>query len=541
MNIKLEDLKNSLLDIMKEAIELSADNIETISGTEIKVKKGRASEFQSLAYLFYEKYKQENNIFETPKDASDYLNKVYDILIEEAEVSLKNERTSKANDLTEAARSNNEKLIHLTNVLADVVANYNKLFSQAADLQKRVNQLDYSVWRSRFDEINKSINELAENREYLTKAILNAKREMNTSFLAKLEEEKAYIRDKFAKHPKVSTPVYGKDGNSILPEDAKNYDNLIELSEIINNVNEKESFVSVGGVLCVNEEQARRANELLRDINTLALLSDKKEEQNEHINDEVIDRIWKELKTLEIKAEDKEPDQEYAITPNDVTILKANEDRYLYLLRVLKVLNQANGSDQELVKVWDKIYVLPYDRENIIDLMRRDVLFNTYNPDTDKKNKNALLIRELEEYLIELEKNFINYKNYSNIPSKKTSRDTIVLDADYPEYETICQMITYLKTNNNKNYDLQNVWNLGYVSRDEVAKYKYLISQSKKYGEKAPKITKNEKIIEDVKNQLMALNEKAKNTENPVLASNKMVLANDEEEYNLLIEQLKYC
>ncbi|MCM1053021.1 MAG: hypothetical protein NC483_03520 [Ruminococcus sp.] len=534
--------KAQLIEILREAQNINDTDIEIIPNTNIKVRKGRSEEFKSLAYLFYQDYKKENNIIELEGSQDNYLTNVYDILKIEVNEILDEDSRVIEEDLLANAFSLAEEILPLTERFKRVKAgldnisrNYEKISKQAADLQSRLSSMEYSVWKTRFDEINASIADYAENREIVTKTLVNIKNEINAKFIETLDKEMARLREEFTKHPK-NTPTFSKDGYSILPEHEEAYNSLVDLKEMLSNVKDSTEIVLVNDILCVNVSEKDKANSLLGKIDNFKYL------QPKGINTKLIEDIKKEMASL---AEPKLLNKAYEEMPNGVIVKRVNKDRYLNLIEMLKILNRADASDKELESVWGIAHVLPTDIADLKKLMRQDEVLKANDPDTKAREFNDKMIKELEEYLVELEKNFIDYKSYTNIPSRKTSRDTIVLADDFDEYEAVCQMIIYLKMNNNlanNRSDLVNVWGLGYLSDidNEITEYKKLINSTKKYSEKAPKIAENDKIIEQIKKELIALNERAKNTPNPILADNKTVLLEDEEEYNLLISKLKY-
>ena len=71
-------IKNTLLEIIKEANNLDEKDLEPVGNTKVLVKKGRAAEFQARAYDYFEYL---NNVLIT--NDIDYITDVYNTLNKE--------------------------------------------------------------------------------------------------------------------------------------------------------------------------------------------------------------------------------------------------------------------------------------------------------------------------------------------------------------------------------------------------------------------------------------------------------------------------
>jgi len=524
-------VKNTLLEIIKEAKNLPESELEVIPGTSIKVKKGKVKEFDVNAYFYFE-HEYNMNINEN----IDYITDVYNMLEQEVKEENNEYYISKAYDIDSVNKDNIKRLDALNKSLETINANYIKLSKSANDLRNRLSDEDYSLWKDKFDKINNDISELAQNRSIIHKAIVSIKNDVNEKLVNSIKEQMALIEDNF-KNTLYGTSVgYALNGESVLASDLEEYNCLISIIKLLNEVTENEKIVSCYGAICVNERQLEETKKLFNKVNVFSRLKTKEVTKNVvNLNDDLINKIITELRNIEDKSKRAKKKNIEAL--NGVRISENLVNEYNNLLNILKILNQAKDSKWEIVNVYGIANVKSEDRAKFEELIKDTKYFKDVNPDSKKIEENQKIVKELRKYLSSLEQKLNKYNGVANIPSRKTNDDTIVLKEDLHEYNTILEIITLLENSNNK---LINVWNVGNVSYDNVSKFKKLVNATKYYSSVTPTIEENEVEINNIKNELKEMILKAKNANDAVLALNGVILESDSEKYKLLEEKYSY-
>ena len=116
--------RTQLINMVNEARNLPASELDLVPGTSIYVKKGRVKEFESNAYFYC---KEINNDM---VDEASYLEDVYKAI--ERAISLEAEEyyNAKATEIALANKDNVDKLDNLNASLINISANYEKLSKQ---------------------------------------------------------------------------------------------------------------------------------------------------------------------------------------------------------------------------------------------------------------------------------------------------------------------------------------------------------------------------------------------------------------------------
>lgn len=519
-----EALKETLLDIMDEARNLDASELEVIPGTNVLVKKGRVDEFKAYARFYFQ---LANHVPTVGNE--DYLNIVFDSLKEEMVDAKKMAQEEKQEALYTVNKNEIERFNKLQNSLNTNRSDQDRYRKLLEELSKK-DITDTRVWQE-ITNLQNTLATLRENEIILKNAMIDVKNKVNGEIKKVIEAEMATIRNAYLNAKRGTNTSFGLDNASILANDKETYDNLYILLKIIENVNEKDPIICINNTLCVNPHQEDAVKELLPKIDLLHIeMKSKKEEKIEKTNDKLIKDISKELERLkELIAKAK------ANKKGKATLEKEQEK----LIRVLNYLNKANEQEFALTPIWDIAYVNGPDREAFINLIKTTSYFHGYDPDVKLMEENEKLIKDLKDYLTSLEDKVRNYQGINNIPLTKVN-DAIIMPEDKEEYENILAIINILTSS--KDY-LYKVSEGGNVSYQDLAKYKELISKTKYF---APKVSEEEKIANQNKEvekkieaELTELIKRAKNTPNALLAEGKEILASDLEEYNLLSEQYK--
>ena len=519
-----EALKETLLDIMDEARNLDASELEVIPGTNILVKKGRVDEFKAYARFYFQ---LANHVPTVGNE--DYLNIVFDSLKEEMVDAKKMAQEEKQEALYTVNKNEIERFNKLQNSLNTNRSDQDRYRKLLEELSKK-DITDTRVWQE-ITNLQNTLATLRENEIILKNAMIDVKNKVNGEIKKVIEAEMATIRNAYLNAKRGTNTSFGLDNASILANDKETYDNLYILLKIIENVNEKDPIICINNTLCVNPHQEDAVKELLPKIDLLHIeMKSKKEEKIEKPNDKLIKDISKELERLkELIAKAKANKKEKA------TLEKEQEK----LIRVLNYLNKANEQEFALTPIWDIAYVNGPDREAFINLIKTTSYFHGYDPDVKLMEENEKLIKDLKDYLTSLEDKVRNYQGINNIPLTKVN-DAIIMPEDKEEYENILAIINILTSSKDNLYKVSEGGNVSY---QDLAKYKELISKTKYF---APKVSEEEKIANQNKEvekkieaELTELIKRAKNTPNALLAEGKEILASDLEEYNLLSEQYK--
>ena len=519
-----EALKETLLDIMDEARNLDASELEVIPGTNILVKKGRVDEFKAYARFYFQ---LANHVPTVGNE--DYLNIVFDSLKEEMVDAKKMAQEEKQEALYTVNKNEIERFNKLQNSLNTNRSDQDRYRKLLEELSKK-DITDTRVWQE-ITNLQNTLATLRENEIILKNAMIDVKNKVNGEVKKVIEAEMATIRNAYLNAKRGTNTSFGLDNASILANDKETYDNLYILLKIIENVNEKDPIICINNTLCVNPHQEDAVKELLPKIDLLHIeTKNKKEEKIEKPNDKLIKDISKELDCLkELIAKAK------ANKKGKATLEKEQEK----LIRVLNYLNKANEQEFALTPIWDIAYVNGPDREAFINLIKTTSYFHGYDPDVKLMEENEKLIKDLKDYLTSLEDKVRNYQGINNIPLTKVN-DAIIMPEDKEEYENILAIINILTSSKDNLYKVSEGGNVSY---QDLAKYKELISKTKYF---APKVSEEEKIANQNKEvekkieaELTELIKRAKNTPNALLAEGKEILASDLEEYNLLSEQYK--
>lgn len=528
------DYRTQLINMVNEARNLPESELDLVPGTRIYVKKGRVKEFESNAYFYY-KETDEQNLF----SEQTYLEDVYKAIEEAISQEVQEYSNAKAAEIVLANQDAIERLRKVSENLATINTNYEKLSNQLLEIQKRG-----TVDTESLDKITQDIRNYAEYKVRATNVVANIKNEVNNNFVNAIKEQMEDIRNSFLTSPRGTEVGYGINGLSILASDKLEYDSLIGLLRLMNEINPLEEIVNVDGLMCVNKSQVPKAQELLANTKAFGKAHVKSlEEKALEANNKLIAEILKEKKHIE------ELIVESKITPiyeadNGVMVTPLYKDRYNNLLKALKYLNTANDRRFGLTPVWDGIaYVEGPDKDAFIDLMNNTEPFNAYNPIISQIEVNNKLIIELENYLVSLEREYNEYNGVTNIPSALTDNNTQIIDqnGNLEEYNNILKLINLLKDVNAKS--LTNVYGIGNVKYDNIPEFKRLVSRIKKLKDRIPEPPQNKKETEKIKKRLEELNktaqEEIKKDPTLKLADNGVVLERDLPEYKALIEKLR--
>lgn len=103
---------------------------------------------------------------------------------------------------------------------------------------------------------------------------------------------------------------------------------------------------------------------------------------------------------------------------------------------------------------------------------------------------NEILIANLEDYLLELERKYIDAR-YDSVPKEKTSRDTMVLKSDVEEYNHIVEIIRILK---DKEIGMIDVLGIASIKEEHLETFKDLVYKTQYFKSLISGITSDNKL-----------------------------------------------
>lgn len=531
-----ERIETDLLAIIKEAKNLDQSELVKIPNTNVYVKRGREREFTRLCDNFYEL--EFNQIIE---NTTDTVTPVYELLESRVKEETEEYLISQAYEFTKEVKEGISLFNTHQKSLNTINRNYDLIVRELNDLYlKRSSTPD---WQQKVDEKNAEVKRLSENLDILKKQMLVVKKNINEKLLEYVERRMQDIRESFI-HTSASTKkaLAADKETFILESDAPEYNSLYVLSQILKVAIAKEDLddlIVYNESMIITKDQKEIVANLLPNSKWMSYINKPEELKARETNQALIKKLTEELHRLESKEGiNKIPTG----SGNKATILASDLDEYSYLLGALRYLNKANDSKLELTPVWDgKAYVIGEDRASFEGLMRQITFGKEINPDTKKQEENEALIKELYEYLDTIADNVQKQQGVSNLPIKSTKvvgdKAWVVLENDLEEANRIIDIIALLQK---QEKNLINVWGMANISANDISKFKKLANATKYLGGRIPNTPANDKEMKKIHDALADLIRKAKETENPTLAANGLVLESDYETYKLLEEKYKY-
>ena len=328
----IEEFKNSLLDIIKEAANLPGSDIEMLPHTSLPIKKGRLDEFKANARFYYQLKNNQAVI------SDDYIPKVYEELSRELVINEKKQSvsSSKSNSLT--------RLEVLQKTWKLNRRDYEK-YQKALTELKRKDEANPRIWKE-ITSLQDSLQTLATNELRIKNAIAQWKDKINNETRMAIEKRMELIKSRY--DPTSHEKDFGLDGSPVLSMDKEEYDNLYLLHKIIENVNEKDPLIGIANILCVNPNQVASATELLTQTKFLPENQTRnlnpdmiKEPQLLDINKELKVKIINELKSLIKKAKDH-PDQPRS---QGKEVLDEDLNTYQLLAKAYEILSTIYDTD----------------------------------------------------------------------------------------------------------------------------------------------------------------------------------------------------
>jgi len=531
-------LETDLLAIIKEGQNLKeGEYVEIIPG--VRVKEGREREFARLCDNYYEM--EFNQIIDNDTDT---ITPVYEKLVKLVETETEDYYISKASDFVLEVKNEVERFKNLTKSFNTVDNAYKLTVRELNDLYlKRENT---PSWQQKVDELNGEVRRLTENSAIITEQILAARKNVNETLIKYAEEQMEDLRQSFLNTSKDADKAPTDDHNFVLAKDVLEYNSLYRLVLILkqaNKVDDIEKLVCLDDVMMVTEDQKNvLTSTILPNIKLYEYIKapEKKEINKKEVNKNFLEDIFESVMVLKNYEEKYEKKNEKLADTNPEMAKKIVDERNR-LAEIAAIIRRANASGQELVPVWDRVYVLGADKNRLIKLLNESERLYMFSPNYSLAQENERLIEELYSYLDAMANKVINYKGVANLPIKSTNtvddRAWVVIKEDEEEANRIVEIINLLKKQTG---NLIPVWGIANVNGNDVPKVKRLMNSTKFFSSSIPNIKENQEEIKKVHDELTNLIKKAKESKDEKLASNGLVLESDLELYKLLEEKYKY-
>ena len=488
-----EQVKRQLLDMILEAQDIEFAKKSNVLNTRAVVANDKVASFISAALNYYQLVN--NKTLDGVIDIASIIEEVYASLTDELQQEAGEHYIDKGFEIVEETKKEAQQIEALGASLKTVISTSNQLFKEINSLSLAPSSLDT---QKRIAELQEDFRYASSGMVNIREQIIAAKNRMNGFVLEKIKEEMEFM-ERAAMNSRVGTEYEVVEGKKVLLNDYREYQDLLVLSKILNNVKDNDDMVLVDNIVAVNPIQVDSVKGLLEGITLFGFVKPlpKEEVKEEKINDKLIKEISEYLTTLEVEdiANAQEP---YYLEANDKYVLESNKEEYQNMLEILRILNKGNNSLNRLVPVWGGMAHVEFvDKERLELLLDKSKRYKDKNPDRLMLRENRELAIELEEYLGKLGEKKKSATLNSEIARTSDGRYE-VLGEDLEEANTIIEIINMLKT---REANLINVYGIANVSASNIPKFKDLVQKTKYFSAKVPQA--KEGIVEQVERSEM--------------------------------------
>ncbi len=530
--MSLEYLREELLAMLNEAENLPESELSPVEGTNIKVKTGRVSEFKSKARNYYERYFN-HTLTDAEEATIPYLKEAYETLVANRTTSSNEYFFSLVEEITSANKDLTERFAMLNRSLTTIESQYQMLQAKS-DVLSRSNLSD-AEFTQKSDELKNELSELASNKMRVVRDILKTKEEINNRFVETIKDQLELLENNFTNTRNTVKPEWATNGVPVLPNEFEEYEALLKLLKLNNTIDTSQKLVCVKGVFCVPESSLKEVNDLFSKTKLFSILNSSREE---HLNTTMLAEIDKAIANI---RESFNPNNLATTAQDGYQINQDDEPEYNRLLELRKIVEHGERKEfPVIVNVWNKAYVNRADRIKFEALMRASKTFKKAEP-------NAELIAKIEKQIDSLAAKITNHKGLYNLKIRQTdtleeSEDKkqdakvwVVLEEDLAECNRLIKIIEILRKQHGEY--LHKTWGGAYVDKSKLADFKKFANGTEFFADYIPKLVENDNEITKIKDRLAELIKRAKDNPNEPMASNGLVLQEDEEEYNLLNRQ----
>lgn len=598
--------RQKLLDMIEEGERIKrslapgevSDRIEQVPNTNIWVPKDMSDLFNAYATIFYKDYLDDyfrnNNVFQSPSINVNYAQEAYNLLKKEM-LEEKNEYyISKAAEIYDNNKAIITRIGELNGIIPNIEAKYKELLEQKRSLDEAGrNGFHSQDLTDQFAKTKKTLEDELEmirtSKSNVASELQNLQKAINKNFVNAITDEMRRIEENYYNNFSNSERTFSKsNGMPILIEDEPEYEALITLLSIQNNVDfSKETFI-INNCVCVNENQIEFMKQNLNQVELFKRMTIVKEKTltPEEANKELLEKIVKRLREIEKTSSSArkdftyfKPDEMFGISSDDkkdqnlspakdanldqlnifinddstldkdttkkttsrgIKISNNLLEEYENLFNIMRMLNKATyHKTWKLVPVWDNLaYVDVVDEQAIKRAFASSSLFADLNPKKKQVAKNAELIDEIKKEIYIRVKDQIKATNESKtpIPIRKIGtidgNDIVVLEADFPECSNLFELINILQDTQDE--DLELVMGIAYIKHDNKSKFTNLYNMTK-YFNKAKILAK---AIVDKENEIRDLIQKAETVPAADLSANGLVAADDADKLEALKREL---
>lgn len=530
--MSLEYLREELLAMLNEAENLPESELSPVEGTNIKVKTGRVSEFKSKARNYYERYFN-HTLTDAEEATIPYLKEAYETLVANRTTSSNEYFFSLVEEITSANKDLTERFAMLNRSLTTIESQYQMLQAKS-DVLSRSNLSD-AEFTQKSDELKNELSELASNKMRVVRDILKTKEEINNRFVETIKDQLELLENNFTNTRNTVKPEWATNGVPVLPNEFEEYEALLKLLKLNNTIDNSQKLVCVKGVFCVPESSLKEVNDLFSKTKLFSILNSSREE---HLNTTMLAEIDKAIANI---RESFNPNNLVTTAQDGYQINQDDEPEYNRLLELRKIVEHGERKEfPVVVNVWNQAYVNRADRIKFEALMRASKTFKKAEP-------NAELIAKIEKQIDSLAAKITNHKGLYNLKIRQTdtleeSEDKkqdakvwVVLESDLAECNRLINIIKILRKQHGEY--LHKTWGGAYVDKSKLADFKKFANGTEFFAGYIPKLVENDNEITKIKDRLAELIKRAKDNPNEPMASNGLVLQEDEEEYNLLNRQ----
>lgn len=587
-------LEKTLRSLIEEA-QTPGTQLVQLDNSSVKVATGKAREFDNLAALYYGEV--ERPLTDDDYGKIDYAAYVFDLLKNKpikrtATKSKENPPLTKEEvpineEIQNIIRTNSRNIKKITNLQKS----YNIINTRYEALTYQKNRLaqmqlfNEVSWQFNVQDIADDLKQFGESRNYLIADIAKNANEINQKLADIISKQMQAIEEN------QESNFLAKNGKIVPSTLIDEYEALYELLKLCNETITTGNVSIVSGIICVPSSEIQRVEELFMKTNLFAHQEMKK------ANDLVISEIKKEqLRLVRRRRGESKPSRSIQNGEKTYRILEEDFEEYKNLLAIIEILDKANNSKGQKVKV-GSMYVLDSDADTLISLMgstkfykdlklNKEVLapkqeeqpkpkpkaakprtrvkktptkktLEKETPPASKEiavvDKNADAVKQLERQIDNLATGISTYKGTTSLPiattkpvisinngtiQEKDAKVWVVPKGCLPLCNYLVEAINIL--NRAQGNKLEPIGRFGYVLPEDKNRFQALVRATNGLSGIFPEIPENAKKQAEILRQVAGLIAVAKQTEktnpNVKINPNTKVLESDMPIYNRLKE-----
>lgn len=382
-------LEKTLRSLIEEA-QTPGIKLVQLDNSSVKVAVGKAREFDNLAALYYGEI--ERPLTDADYGKIDYAAYVFDLL--------KNKTTKRTTTKSKENPTLTKEEVPINEEIQNIIRTNSKNIKKIANLQKSYNiintryeALTYQKnrlaqmklfnevsWQFNVQDIADDLKQFGESRNYLITDIAKNAHEINKKLADIISKQMQAIEDN------QESDFLAKNGKIVPSTLIDEYEALYELLKLCNETIATGNVSIVSDIICVPSSEIQRVEELFMKTNLFAHQEMKK------ANDLVISEIKKEqLRLVRRRRGESKPSRSIQNGEKTYRVLEEDFEEYKNLLAIIEILDKANNSKEQKVKV-GSMYVLDSDADTLISLMGNTKFYKDL-----KLNKEVLAPKQEEQ------------------------------------------------------------------------------------------------------------------------------------------------